>query len=209
MKTVYWFGYLFFKCAGKAFFNRRLIGEEKLVQEGGVLMCANHESYLDPPLIGISYPENVTYLARKTLFKGFFHWLYTNWDAIPIDQENPDMTGLKNIIRALKSGKKVVMFPEGERTQSGTLNPGLPGVGLIVAKAQATVQPIRIFGARDALPRGSGKMTCAQIDVVVGDPIHFTHEELQNYRGKDGYQKLADRIMSAISEIERPEFKVI
>ncbi|MFC4995506.1 lysophospholipid acyltransferase family protein [Rubritalea tangerina] len=201
MKTVYWIGYIFFKSAGKAFFNRRVINEHKLVRDGGVLMCANHESFLDPPLIGISHPLNVTYLARKTLFKGFFKWLYTKWDAIPIDQENPDMTGLKNIIKALKSGKKVVMFPEGERTLHGGLNPGLPGVGLIVAKAQATVQPMRIFGAFDALPRGSGKLKRHQIDVVIGDPIHFTKEELKEYRGKDGYQKISDRIMQAISEL--------
>lgn len=201
MKIVYWIGYTFFKSAGKAFFNRRIINEHKLVKDGGVLMCANHESFLDPPLIGISYPMNVTYLARKTLFKGFFKWLYTQWDAIPIDQDNPDMTGLKNIIKALKTGKKVVMFPEGERTLHGGLNPGLPGVGLIVAKAQATVQPMRIFGAYDALPRGSGKMKCNQIDVVVGDPIHFTKEELKDYRGKDGYQRISDRIMQAISEL--------
>ncbi|SHK34707.1 1-acyl-sn-glycerol-3-phosphate acyltransferase [Rubritalea squalenifaciens DSM 18772] len=209
MKTVYWIGYLFFKCAGKAFFNRRIINEEKLVEDGGVLMCANHESFLDPPLIGISYPENVTYLARKTLFKGFFKWLYTNWDAIPVDQENPDMTGLKNIIKALKNGKKVVMFPEGARTLDGNLGPALPGVGLIVAKSQATVQPMRIFGAREALPRGSGKLRRCQIDVVVGDPIYFTKEELKEYRGKEGYQKISERIMEAIAKIERPEFKEV
>ncbi len=202
MKTVYWVGYIFFRSAGKAFFNWRIINEHKLVvDDGGVLMCANHESFLDPPLIGISHSINVTYLARKTLFKGFFKWLYTKWDAIPIDQENPDMTGLKNIIKALKSGKKVVMFPEGERTLYGGLNPGLPGVGLIVAKAQAIVQPMRIFGAYDALPRGSSKLKCNQIDIVVGDPIRFTKEELKEYRSKDGYQKISDRIMQAISEL--------
>lgn len=204
MKTIYWIGYTFFKSAGKAFYNRRLVNEEKLVHEGGVMMAANHESFLDPPLIGISHPENVTYLARKTLFKGIAKWLYTKWDAIPIDQENPDMTGLKKIIKALKNGKKVVMFPEGERTWDGNLNPALPGVGLIVAKSQATVQPMRIFGAREALPRGSGKMNMAQIAVVVGDPLYFDKETLKQYRGKEGYQAIADKIMSAIAEIEDP-----
>jgi len=204
MKTIYWIGYTFFRAAGKAFYNLRLVNEEKLVQEGGVMMAANHESFLDPPLIGISHPENVTYLARKTLFKGIGKWLYTKWDAIPIDQENPDMTGLKRIIKALKNGKKVVMFPEGERTMTGDLNPALPGVGLIVAKSQSTVQPMRIFGAREALPRGSGKMNMAQIAVVVGDPLYFDKETLKQYRGKEGYQAIADKIMSAIAALEDP-----
>lgn len=204
MKTVYWIGYIFFRSAGKAFFNRRVINEHKLVtSDEGVLMCANHESFLDPPLIGIVHPHNVTYLARKTLFKGFFKWLYTKWDAIPIDQDNPDMTGLKNIIKALKNGKKVVMFPEGERTLTGELNPGLPGVGLIVSKAQAVVQPMRIFGAYEALPRGSNKMHCSQIDVVIGDPIRFSKEEFKQFKGKDGYQKLSDLIMERIGQLTR------
>lgn len=204
MKTIYWLGYTFFRSAGKAFYNLRLINEEKLVKEGGVMMAANHESFLDPPLIGISHPENVTYLARKTLFRGIGKWLYTKWDAIPIDQENPDMTGLKRIIKALKIGKKVVMFPEGERTLTGNLNPALPGVGLIVAKSQCTVQPMRIFGAREALPRGSGKMNMAEIVVVVGDPLYFNKETLAQYRGKEGYQAIADKVMKAIAALKDP-----
>jgi len=204
MKTVYWIGYTFFRSAGKAFYNLQLVNEEKLVKEGGVMMAANHESFLDPPLIGVSHPENVTYLARKTLFRGLGKWLYTRWDAIPVDQENPDMTGLKKIIKALKLGKKVVIFPEGERTLTGDLGPALPGVGLIIAKSQTIVQPIRIFGAREALPRGSGKMKLSQISVVVGDPIYFDKERLKEYKGKVGYQKIADVVMKAISDIEDP-----
>ena len=110
MKTIYWIGYIFFRAAGKAFYNLRLVNEEKLIRDGGVMMAANHESFLDPPLIGVTHPENVTYLARKTLFTGLSKWLYTKWDAIPVDQENPDMTGLKKIIKALKSGKNVIFF---------------------------------------------------------------------------------------------------
>ncbi len=204
MKTIYWLGYIFFRAAGKAFYNLRIVDQNKLVKEGGVMMAANHESFLDPPLIGITHPENITYLARKTLFRGIGKWLYTKWDAIPVDQENPDMTGLKKIIKALRNGKKVVMFPEGERTLTGNLNPALPGVGLIVAKSQATVQPMRIFGAREALPRGSGKINMAQIAVVIGDPLYFDKETLKQYRGKEGYQAIADMIMTAIADLKDP-----
>lgn len=204
MKTIYWIGYQFFRSAGKAFYNLNLVNGDKLVRDGGVMMAANHESFLDPPLIGITHPENVTYLARKTLFTGLSRWIYTKWDAIPIDQESPDMTGLKRIIKALKAGKKVVMFPEGERTLTGELGGALPGLGLIIAKSQTTVQPMRIFGAREALPRGSGKMKMAQISVVVGDPIYFDKEKLSGYKGKEGYQAIADLVMKAISDLEDP-----
>jgi len=204
MNTSYWVGYTLFKALGKAFFNRRVIGEEKLVTEGGVLMCSNHESFLDPPFVGICHDFQVAYLARKTLFKGIFKWIYESWDAIPVDQENHDMTSLKKIIKRLKQQDKVVMFPEGARTLDGELQPGQPGVGLIVAKSNCVVQPIRIFGAREALPRGSGKIGRKQIDVVIGDPITFSKAEIKE-KGKGAYQWISDRIMEEVAKIEPPE----
>ena len=204
MNWVYWTGWSWFRGVAKASFNYEVVGKERLIEEEGALIVCNHVSFLDPPLVGIAHDHGVFFLARKTLFKGFCAWLYPRWNSIPIDQENPDMTGLKKIIKALKGGKKVVIFPEGERTLTGALGPALPGVGLIIAKSQTVVQPMRIFGAREALPRGSGRLKMEQISVVVGDPIYFDKETLKQYRGKEGYQTIANIVMKAISELEDP-----
>lgn len=203
MRTIYWLGIKIFRSATTAFFGYRVIGKEKLVQDGGVLVASNHESFLDPPLLGIAYDSEINYLARKTLFKGFFKWLYTQWNAVPVDQERPDMSSLKRIIKILRSGERVAIFPEGARTLDGELQPAQAGTGLIVAKSKATVQPIRIFGARDCLPRGSGRLRFKRITLVVGDPIKFTPEEL-SAKGRDGYQHIADRIMSEIAQLRLP-----
>lgn len=206
MKTIYWIGVTFFRAATTAFFGYRVIGREKLIQDGGVLIASNHESFLDPPLIGIAYDDEVHYLARKTLFKGFFKWLYTKWNAVPVDQDRPDMSSLKRIIKILRSGERVVVFPEGARTLDGELGPAGAGVGLIVAKSKATVQPMRLFGARECLPRGSARLRLHPITIVVGDPIKFTSEELA-VKGRDGYQVISDRIMAEISKIDLPGAK--
>ncbi len=169
--------------------------------EGPVLIASNHESFLDPPLVGVGYDKAVYMLARKTLFRGLGAWLYPKLNAIPIDQERPDMTSLKKIIKLLRQGNQVVIFPEGARTLDGELQSAEAGTGLIVAKSKAVVQPVRIFGARDALPRGSSKMRFVPITLVVGDPITFTPEELKA-KGRDEYQKISDRIMKEISKIE-------
>ena len=183
-----------------AFFSYRVVHKEKLVTEGPVLIASNHESFLDPPLVGVAYDHAVFYLARKTLFRGFGAWLYPRLNSIPVDQDRPDMTSLKTIIKLLRQGNQVVVFPEGARTLDGNLQPAEAGTGLIVAKTKAVVQPVRIFGAREALPRGSGKMKCCPITVVVGDPITFTAEELKA-KGREGYQKISDRIMEEIGKI--------
>jgi len=201
MKTVYWFFQSLWQKCFIAFFSYRVIGKEKLITDGSVLVASNHESYLDPPLVGIAYDKAVYYLARKTLFRGFGAWLYPRLNSIPVDQERPDMTSLKTIIKLLKKGEQVVIFPEGARTLNGELQKGQPGTGLIVAKSKTVVQPVRIFGAREALPRGSSKMKFCPITLVVGDPITFSEEELKA-KGRDEYQKISDKIMAEIAKLE-------
>ncbi|MGB0776082.1 MAG: lysophospholipid acyltransferase family protein, partial [Akkermansiaceae bacterium] len=91
MNTAYWFCYTLFQKAALAFFSYRVVGSEKLVTDGSVLIASNHESFLDPPLVGTAYKHPVYYLARKSLFRGPAAWLYPRLNAIPVDQERPDM----------------------------------------------------------------------------------------------------------------------
>jgi 1-acyl-sn-glycerol-3-phosphate acyltransferase len=203
MKTTYWVGHTIFRAAAKAFFRYQVVGRDKLVTDGPVLIASNHESFLDPPLVGIAYDDSVYYLARKTLFKGPTKWLYPRWNAIPVDQEAPDMSSLKKIIKILKDGEQVVVFPEGSRTLTGKLQPGEAGVGLIAAKSRAVIQPVRIFGAYEALPRGSGRLRFHPVTIVVGDPITLTPEEMKA-KGREAYQAISDRIMAEIAKIKHP-----
>jgi len=201
MKWIYWLGWMSFGCAFRSLFGFRIIGEENLITEGPVLVASNHESFLDPPLIGNLYKDEMYYLARKTLFTGVTRWVYTRWNAIPVDQDRPDMGSLKTIIRKLKEGERVLVFPEGERTIDGNIGEAAPGIGLVAVKSGAVVQPVRISGAREALPRGSGRIRFARISVTVGKPIRLTPEELQSAKGKEDYDRIAKRIMAAIEAL--------
>jgi 1-acyl-sn-glycerol-3-phosphate acyltransferase len=201
MSWIYWFGWMMMGSAFRSFFGMRVIGAEKIVTGEPVLIASNHESFLDPPLIGNLYNKSIWYLARKTLFRGFGGWLYPRWNAIPVDQDHPDMASLKTVIRLLKSGESVLVFPEGERTMDGNLGSTQPGIGLIAVKSGAVIQPMRIRGAREALPRGSGKIKFSRISVTVGDPIRLTPEEVKEAQGKAGYQALSQRIMEAIAAL--------
>ncbi|MBK1882463.1 1-acyl-sn-glycerol-3-phosphate acyltransferase [Luteolibacter pohnpeiensis] len=202
MRWIYWLGWMSFGAAFRTIFRLRVIGEENLVTEGSVLVASNHQSFLDPPLIGNLYKTEMYFLARKTLFKGPAKWVYPQWNAIPVDQDRPDMASLKTIIRRLKEGHRVLVFPEGARTLDGEIGEAAPGIGLIAAKSRAVIQPVRIRGAREALPRGSARIRFARISVTVGKPIQLTEEELKEASsGKEGYDRLAKRIMAAISAL--------
>jgi cytidylate kinase len=201
MRWIYWLGWMAFGAAYRTLFGMRVIGAEHLIRSGPVLVASNHQSYLDPPLIGNLYKTEMVFFARKTLFKGIGKWLYPQWNAIPIDQEKPDMSSMKTVIRKLKEGWRVLVFPEGQRTLDGEIGEAAPGIGMIAAKAGVPIQPVRICGADKALPRGSGKISMARITVIVGPPILLTPEEFKAYSGKEGYQALTERIMAAIKAL--------
>ena len=201
MRWVYWLGWMAFGAAFRTLFGLKIIGRENLITEGPVLVASNHQSFLDPPLIGNLYETEMVFLARKTLFVGFFKWLYPQWNAIPVDQDRPDMSSLKTIIRRLKEGHRVLVFPEGARTLDGEIGEAAPGIGLIAAKSGAVIQPVRISGAREALPRGSARIRFARITVSVGPAIRLTAEDLQATPGKEGYERITEKIMRAIAAL--------
>ncbi len=200
MNSFYWFFHTLFKSASKAFFSLKVINREKLIEKGPVLIVANHQSFLDPPMLGCIYEESIYFFARKTLFKSIFKWGLPLCQAIPIDQENPDPTSLKLIIRLLRAGNRVLVFPEGSRTPDGEIKDGMGGIGLILSKTKVPVQPLRIHGAYEALPMHASRPKLHPVSISVGDPIEFSKEEL-NAKGKDAYQHLTNRMMDAIRSL--------
>ena len=201
MNPYYWFCYNLIRLVGRVCFRLRVVHRERMINHGPVILASNHESYLDPPLVGSVADRAIFFLARKTLLAGpFFGWLLPKLNVIPVDQEGGDRSALKALIRILKAGEGTLVFPEGERTLDGRMRPALPGLGFVIAKTLAPVVPMRIFGAREAWPRGSARVRFRRITVVVGEPIHFTAADLQP-PGKDVYQRLSQRVMDAIAAL--------
>ena len=201
MTWIYWLGWLSLGSAFRAFYGLRIEGREHLVTEGAVLVAANHQSYLDPPLLANLYDTPMYFVARKTLFRGFCNWLYRQWNAFPLDQDKADLAGLKHILRLLKAGQRVAIFPEGARTLNGSIDEAAPGVGFVAAKSGAVIQPVRIRGAYEALPRGAAFLRPSRISLTIGPAIRLTPAELKQAATGDGYELLAKRIMQAIQQL--------
>jgi 1-acyl-sn-glycerol-3-phosphate acyltransferase len=203
MTLIYWFGHVVSRAAAFLWFDYRVIHRERLIEDGPVLIVCNHVSYLDPPMVGIAYRKPIWFLARKSLFRGFGAWLYPRLNVVPVDQEGPDMTGLKNIIRLLRRGERVLLFPEGARSYDGRIAEGEAGAGLVVAKTRVPVQPVRLFGAHEAMPRGAALPRPSKIRLVVGEPIVFADSDLG--RGREAYGRIAGRIMAEIEALRLEE----
>jgi 1-acyl-sn-glycerol-3-phosphate acyltransferase len=184
-------------------FRLRVCGRENLIEEGPAILASNHVSYLDPPLVAVSCRNEIHFLARKTLFeKPVLGPLIANLNAFPVDRDRGDVAAVRAVLQLLKSGKRVLVFPEGTRSRDGNLQPARAGVGLIIAKSLAPVVPIRIFGSYAALPR-SGGIRFVQIAVVVGRPLLFTKQDVGTGE-RSVYQELSDRVMAAITALEKP-----
>lgn len=154
-------------------FRIRAIGRRNVPREGGVIIACSHQSYLDPPLVGLLLPRQIHYLARASLFTGprAFAWLMRSLNAIPVRREGGDRQSYRESVRRLRAGEAVLMFPEGTRTPDGEIGPLRPGVWNLARRAGVPVVPAVIDGAFEAWPRNRLLPRPAPIRVLFGRPI--------------------------------------
>jgi 1-acyl-sn-glycerol-3-phosphate acyltransferase len=156
-------------------FDLKVYGVRNVPSKGGVLIVTNHESHLDPVLIGVQLPRPISYLAKSELFVNpFFGWLIRNLYAFPVRQGAGDVGAMKETINRLKEGHLLNIFPEGSRSMDGELLPVQAGVALVVRRAGVPVVPCVIDGSYEAMPRGSKLPHRRPIRVMYGRPIDMS-----------------------------------
>lgn len=169
-----WHGFLRFiaELTAVTVFQFRFHGREHVPSSGGALMLANHQSHLDPIMIGLATERRLNYVARQTLFRFVpFRWLIASLDAIAIDREGSGLGGLKETLKRLKRGEIVLMFPEGTRTRDGEVYAMRPGFILVARRAGVPLVPVAIDGTFDAWPRQRRLPRPAVVHVQFGEPI--------------------------------------
>ena len=168
----------------------------------GMLICSNHQSYLDPLIIGIACPHAVNYLGRKSLFRSpFLAWILKFNDTIPIDREGTGVGGMKETLRRLKKGESVVIFPEGTRTIDGELLPLMLGFCAVARRSKATLMPLAFDGAYQSFPRNSKIPLPGRIHTVMAEPIRF--EQYKDLADEEIAEMLQHRIKDCLSQAQR------
>ncbi|PIC63271.1 1-acyl-sn-glycerol-3-phosphate acyltransferase [Sporosarcina sp. P13] len=168
----------------------KVIGKEKIPKEGGVLLCTNHIDNLDPPVVGITCPRTVHFMAKEELFtKPVLKTVLPQVQAYPVKRGMSDREAFRTTIKLLRDGKVVGLFPEGTRSKTGELGKGLAGAGFFALKGgDAKVVPCAIIGPYKAF---------SQLKVVYGEAIDMTP-----YRErKASAEEVTEAIMAEISKL--------
>jgi len=108
------------------------------------------------------------------LFKGgFLHWLMEHWNAFPVKRGSADLGAIRAAAERLDKGFVVNVFPEGTRSEDGTIGPVAAGVALIVkrCKQDVPIVPVVIDGAHEAWPRQAKGPRPRPVRIDYGRPI--------------------------------------
>ncbi|WP_203332767.1 1-acyl-sn-glycerol-3-phosphate acyltransferase [Planococcus beigongshangi] len=161
--NLYTVGKALVKTALTPLYRFEVKGTEKFPQQGGILLCSNHIHALDPPVVGMTSPRTVHFMAKEELFKvPVLGRILPQVNAFPVKRGMSDREALRSALRILKNGDVVGLFPEGTRSDDGVLKKGLSGAGFFALRGNADVMPCAIIGPYKAFRK---------VKVVYGEPI--------------------------------------
>ena len=179
-------------------FRYRAQGLENL-PESGALLLINHQSFLDPLLVGLPLRRPVSYLARENLLRvPVIGWLLQRTYVMPISRETAGTESLRESLRRMEHGFLVGIFPEGTRSLDGGLRDIKPGFVALVRRAKVPVIPVGIAGAYEAFPRGAWFPRPSLIRIVYGAPMDPTRLAELCQKGREA--ELVEWTRSSIQE---------
>lgn len=187
------------RAIGILWFRYRVIGQ--IPATGGVLVAANHASYLDIPMLGCGMNRRAWYLGRNDLFPiPVLNGILQSLGWIPVRMGRLDREAFGKAISLIRDGKVVVIFPEGGRSRDGHLKPPKAGIGVIVSQTGCPVVPAYLKGTFDVLPTGARWPRWRQITVRFGAPITFeAGERKEKAETKQFYQLVSRTVIEQIA----------
>mgnify|MGYP001357327412 CR=1 FL=1 len=169
--------YIFVKYAARfafSFYFRTFVRNAKaLPRSGPVIVSPIHRSNLDVPMMGAFFQRKLHYLGKGSLMTNrLAAWFLLGCGIIPLDRDSvADKLALDASLKALKEGKALAVFPEGERKSGPEVFPMLDGAVWLSAKTNAPILPVGIGGSERSMPKGKYIPKPRKIVIIYGDLI--------------------------------------
>lgn len=165
------------------FLRVEVVGLYNMPQNGGIIVCSNHKSYIDPPFLTAYLNRRLSFMAKKSLFSNaFLGYILKKLRAFPVNRGGSDISAIKTAIEIVNNGNALLIFPEGTRSKSGELLKFKNGASLIASKTNAVIVPVAIVGSYKLF---------SKMKVIIGKPILNT-ENLNEIL----YNKISDMLRS-------------
>jgi 1-acyl-sn-glycerol-3-phosphate acyltransferase len=179
------------------FFRFRVQGRQNVPTAGPSILASNHQSFLDPVFCGVAVKCRLLFMARDSLFRSrLFGGLIRSVNAIPIGRDRADIAAMKMVLKQLKEGHSVCLFPEGTRSPDGRIAAFKPGFGLLCRRSGAAVVPVLVDGAFECWPRHKKLFSPGPITVCIGTALRP-----EQVRGMSNEQ-LADHLTRTLRQMQ-------
>lgn len=180
--------------------NLRIYNRHFEPTEGSAIYICNHQSFLDPVMMGMALKRPMNFMARDSLFRipllgRFIKKVY----SFPVRRGTADLGAMKEAMRRLKSGGQLAVFAEGTRTDDGHIKPFLPGVAMLAQRAARWTIPVLIDGAYEAWPRSQKFPGRGNINVIYGRPI--PQKETRKYDSGDFVEHMRQILIEMQNDI--------
>lgn len=180
-----------------------VIGAENIPRRGPALLAPNHRAYTDPPYLALVTGRQLHLMAKEELFKIPVLGRYiTAMGAFPVRRGTADRAALRRAIEELKAGHLVGIFPEGKRSNAGTISPAEKGFALVARQSGVPIIPVALEGTERVHPMHSKILHRARVTARIGAPI-TAQEMLDAYTGseKDPLTIIGEATMRAIADL--------
>jgi len=168
----------------KVYCRVTIVGAENVPADGGIVICANHISNLDPFIIGACFKRQVRYMAKSELFKiPLVGSVVKAFGAFSVDRKSSDVGAIKTGIQLVVGGELLGIFPQGTRYPKTDPRETKirHGVGMIALKTKSNILPVAISTKKRKIS------PFCQVTLIIGEPICYdslsvTAENLDEYK---------------------------
>jgi 1-acyl-sn-glycerol-3-phosphate acyltransferase len=168
-------------------FRVQTYGQENIEKDKPYIMCANHTSNWDPPILYTATKREMYMMAKEELFRNkFIYWFANKTNIFPVKRGKKDIESIKKSIKVLNDNKILAIFPEG--TRNGIIKNGKiqNGPSYLAARTGVQVIPVKIEGNFKPFTK---------VRIYYGKPLDFS-----NYKSKKPEKETLDIISNKITE---------
>lgn len=202
MEFAYPASKLLFGAALRLFSRWQVEGTENVPPAGPVIVVANHQSYVDPPLLAASLPRRLYFLATRQIFRGpLASALLRNYGAFAVEGDGNDLGALRWALARLRRSQVVALFPEGKRNPHGLKAVIHPGAAYLAVRSGVPILPVKILGTERLGPLWRVAVPTGRLRVIVGQPFTVAVDGARK-ESRAHLKALAELIMERVDGLQ-------